>query len=147
MSNKKFRVWINEIKEEYINYNGMHYPPESVLFIDLSGLLHYFTGSYEIQMLKEENYSVMQYIGLKDKNGKEIYEGDILEFPIGLLSIVMANNENRFVIDDKYEKVVSEYGSSAFGWTFPEELSLCEITDCEIIGNRYENPELVEKIK
>jgi uncharacterized phage protein (TIGR01671 family) len=80
----------------------------------------------------EEN--LMQYTGLLDKNGVEIYEGDIvkynLSFPVG--EIVF--NRDRFI--PIYDR------SSYDEW----ELDFWRISDkCEVIGNIYENPELLDK--
>ena len=94
---------------------------------------------------------IMQYTGLKDKNGKEIYEGDIVE--------VIANNQfkgKRFVI--KYQKewggfIADEgfdrkrgYGDLFFlaknkKWHENDKLGCDEI---KVIGNIYENPELLK---
>ena len=85
-----------------------------------------------------EDFVLMQYTGLKDKNGKEIYEGDIL-----------ANKE---VHGDNFYCVV-EYGIGGFnGVTYPgrnHSMPLHTIMTCagaeynEIIGNVYENANLL----
>jgi len=70
---------------------------------------------------------IMQYTGLKDKNGKEIYEGDILQF--------YKNHK-----DNKAEKIIKEVVEwSGQGWQ-PYDMT----TESEIIGNIYENPELLK---
>jgi len=76
----------------------------------------------------ENNPVLMQYTGLLDKNGKEIYEGDIFEFDYPME-----------VLWDMGSWVVkTKKGSSLlFGYT----------TEGEIIGNIYENPELLDNPK
>ena len=75
---------------------------------------------------------LMQYTGLKDKNGKEIYEGDIVRHPI------YSKNLSIIWHDGKY---VSMFVASYDGKHGLETIAL---TVCEVIGNIYENPELCE---
>lgn len=69
-----------------------------------------------------------QYTGLKDRNGKEIYEGDVLELPNGTKGIVEWL-ECGFVLRLKSETI----------W---QNLLFNVINHYKIIGNIYENPEL-----
>lgn len=73
--------------------------------------------------------ALMQYTGLKDKNGKEIFEGDIVQF-----------KSIRDIIE-RYEVVYTNYGEWAIGM---HRLSM-RFKSCEIIGNIYKNPELLEE--
>ena len=90
----------------------------------------------------------MQYTGLKDKNRKEIYEGDIL----------LLNNKNYDPTNDLYyEGRVIVRGTEDLGYTFkpidpiPESFDstsmwhVGEEDTTEIIGNIYENPELTKE--
>ena len=88
----------------------------------------------------DERYSdLMQFTGLKDKNGKEIYEGDILKSTPGWAT---------FFIDDKREHIsVVEFVGSGFKGNYSGTLYNLDRLDMaytEVIGNIYENPELLE---
>lgn len=76
---------------------------------------------------------LMQYTGLKDKNGVEIYEGDIV-------NIVLEENINIV------EKAVIEYhGAGFYGVTNSDMWELDGYQYIEILGNIYDNPELLEE--
>ena len=83
----------------------------------------------------------MQYAGLNDKNGKEIWEDDIAEVQVGM------DVYKRFVVEvDKraYYKLQSKTETNHDG-TFVS-LDFCEVEDCdiEIIGDIHTTPELLE---
>jgi len=77
--------------------------------------------------------SVEQCTGLKDSNGKLIYEGDIIEW------------EHK---DNEYDIVWFIWSDERMGWwcndVFGNEFNICELnfSCCEVIGNTNENPEL-----
>ena len=81
---------------------------------------------------------IMQYTGLKDKNSKEIYEGDILKNQYGDYKIVKYKTE-----------VIENCGCcdniSVIGYDFSN--FWYDGKEIEIIGNKYENLELLEKQK
>ena len=74
------------------------------------------------------DWIAQQYTGLTDKNGKEIYEGDIIHLKFGEL------NANLVVKWDKYMGLKYHNG----GWTSMVHVD----THGEVIGNIFENPEL-----
>ena len=83
-------------------------------------------------------YEIIQYTGLHDKNGKEIYEGDIMNWP---------GKRNKGISEKAYRHVVV-FKNGCFGYylglDFQNDLS--ELAKkYEIIGNIYENPELLAK--
>lgn len=77
--------------------------------------------------------SIMQSTGLKDKNGKEIFEGDIVKMAKDVYS------------EPTYYEVVRHRGGA---YRLESKQHGCELwlrhTDCEVVGNVYENPELLE---
>ena len=89
------------------------------------------------QSLKDDDdWKIMQFTGLKDRNGIEIYEGDILHF----INCFMDVNENVEVIfENAMFKFVTKTEKFVFGRS--ENYSL------EVIGNIYENKELLQKMK
>ena len=80
-------------------------------------------------------YNWCEYSGLKDKNQKEIYEGDLVQVADWQLGF---NNRGQF----KIREVVFEKG--AFTLKGHEDWRLYIYPDPEIIGNVYENPELLK---
>lgn len=76
---------------------------------------------------------LMQSTGLKDKNGKEIFEGDEVKMAKDVYS------------EPTYYEVVRHRGGA---YRLESKQHGCELwlrhTDCEIVGNVYENPELLE---
>jgi phage protein len=93
---------------------------------------YFMCSEYDSEFYLEET-PIMQYTGLKDMWGKEIYEGDILFESFG----------------EKYYKVVFENGSfrAEFEGDFEEHsFDLIDVVaqSCEVVGNIYENPELME---
>ena len=87
---------------------------------------------YEEWCYWEGKFELMQYTGLKDKNGVEIYEGDIVREYTGF--------------SDEGGDYPVEYHANGF-WLEgrDNEFGFGDESDMEVIGNIYENPELVAR--
>lgn len=96
--------------------------------------------SREWHSFKNEDWILMQFTGLHDKNGKEIYEGDIVESK-WMLEFVGEVKFNEFEIEETYEPIIN----TVLGWNVRGVSLAAE--EWEIIGNIFENPELLEVFK
>lgn len=99
---------------------------------------------------QKADIELMQYTGLKDKNGTEIYEGDILIMFCEVLSVVRYDKAARFVYDDygirgSLTKHGWDYNAGGYGVVNTNGFEdFCDMSDIEVVGNIYENPELLE---
>lgn len=100
----------------------------------------------------EQDFKIMQYTGLKDKNGKEIYEGDVVEYQyLNTLEQEVRKAEVKLLsIGDVNRNITAYYPFCySISGSYKErdrEITECYLTpanDCEVIGNIYENPELL----
>lgn len=87
--------------------------------------------------------SLMQYIGLKDVNGKDIYEGDVIRKPI-YGTVIVIWNEGICAFQYAYH---AHGKGTAIGGRVTNNFYQHESSSYEIIGNIYENPELLEPKK
>jgi uncharacterized phage protein (TIGR01671 family) len=97
---------------------------------------------------EEENWKVMMFTGLLDRHGKEIYEGDILKWKCSHGAISGGGKVKLHKVTIEWGHLTSAHGYSLTihkgGEKYAVEKSYWNKEDREIIGNIYENPELIK---
>jgi hypothetical protein len=111
----KFRVW---------------YPNEKKFYYTKVEDTHWQLG----KNAWDEPYVIQQYTGLKDKNNKEIYEGDIVTYHVyNLAEIRYETDRGGYIIEWQWSKNQHSH-----------DLNCDSAMVCKIIGNIFENPELLK---
>jgi len=104
----------------------------------------YDSAEYLENIFPIEDINLMQYTGLQEKNGKHIYEGDILEFKndLGRNSLhKVFRVDGGLVINSHSDDICKD--SIVFYEACADMQTSQWIRQCEIIGNIYQNPELL----
>lgn len=129
MREQKFKVW-DTINQEWFD--------ETVVLLGQDGKLKFWhTGKQIIESLDEKTYIPVFSTGLFDKNGKEIYEGYILSH------IVFKKWKSADVVSYNNEKAMFELLHKGEP-DKPKDIFVY-LLESEIIGNIYENPELLSE--
>lgn len=132
----KFRAWDPDAKKMFYNcvVGG------SVVIAEHGGSV--VDGDFEPRYFTTNNaiagFKVMQFTGLTDKNGKEIYEGDVVSVEYGRGKVIF--HAGCFMIewidDPEANMELLSMRNAKFGHARE---------DLELLGNIYENPELLKK--
>lgn len=119
----KFRAW-DKVFKEMVQVNALVLDEQVVK-------VTYKNGNVAKEDMKE--YELMQSTGLKDKNGKEIFEGDILK-------------SNKYITSVFYERgaYCVKFRRTTNTTVTMNVISFIEKYKTKILGNIYENPELLE---
>ena len=130
----KFRAWLKEDKKME-NVKTMDFTDKTIRCLKKNE----FINAYLLRRVSFDDVELMQYTGVKDKNDKEIYEGDIIKykFPYNIRlkhisPVKFLETEASFGIKDRYGNEIPLYTISANNYF-------------EVIGNIYENKNLLEE--
>src|SRR6185312_10962387 len=130
---KRWVVSVREIKFRAWDKRNKKWFHEASIIITNNGFYEGYREFEDGYSLFDYEYELIQYTGLKDKNGVEIYEGDIIQ----------ADDSGTF-LGDKFYKGFHRYWKKQV----VEDIRNCFFknytSNIEVIGNIYENPELLE---
>lgn len=133
----KFRAWSNQL-------NKMTYPDEkgwfNICFLGSNNLTQHCQLGSLLEMNGKE-VEVMQYTGLKDKNEKEIYEGDICKTDLSRPYLIVEFRNGYFMYQCHDE------GQNYYDCMVHSDFVGDKDKYAEVIGNIYENPQLLGEDK
>lgn len=130
----KFRAWDKD-RNEMFDVQAIYFQQDKIIVsmpVKIKG--------FEQLCVEKTNVELMQYTGLKDKNGKKIYEGDIVKYKDFSNGAYLFREQPLTKDVVTWNKDTCGYKVKHMGLTFKAETY-------EIIGNIYENPELLEVVE
>lgn len=109
---------------------------------EISVVTDYYGSMYEPPSCEVDSYEVIpetvgQYTGLTDKNGKKIFEGDIIDTPDRLVKVVWFTSNAQF--DLHFIRYKDDVTTTNFKGIYMRDLK-----EYEVIGNIHDNSELLE---
>lgn len=113
-----------------ITVNVTHEDSSKDYCVGDDGRTYYYHWDYD--KLYFQDVELMQYTGLKDKNGKEIYEGDVVEMTANKTVMTIEFRDAGFCFCTRGMNPTPLYRNG---------IGYCP---CQVIGNIYENPELIK---
>ena len=128
----KFRAWDNENKYMITSKQGIFTALRNSMNITVQDNGYYNTG--DLLKPNKEKYTLMQYTGLKDKNGVEIYEGDLIEYK---------DSTGKHIKEVKFDKGCF-YAGLHGGSSTRVAPKLINARISKVIGNIYEEKEVSE---
>lgn len=135
----KFKIW-DKTRNKMLTSNC-----GAFLLTQEGNAVFHQNGNNPLEALIEQiDYEVLMYTGLKDKNGTEIYEGDIIRTHENRIQKVIWHN-NGFKLEYKFKR---SYRGESY-WETRKDIELSETNNkrwgIKVIGNIYENPELLKE--
>lgn len=142
----KFKIW-DKTEKKFLPLDSKTENTDSWISIDNTGVyLVERDNARDVAFFTDitEDVIILQCTGLKDKNDKLIYEGDIVSVKVKIQDFFYADE---YYFGNYKGKIIFEKGEIAIDVidTTKHPISLYyNVKDCEVVGNIYENPELLE---
>lgn len=137
----KFRIWDKQEKKFFQPTYEAYKGNLEDLSIGLNGIVFKRTFPEPSSMIdwQDGRWIVNQFTGLKDKNGKEIFEGDILRDEEATYEVYFAQDACAF------DLLRLNDGSNMIGFgCYTRDIIADLIQSSKLIGNRFENPKLIK---
>jgi len=132
MRDIRFRAWDNTHKKWLSDREDVYICADGSVYIEV-------IEAYEMYLKKLNNVTIVQSIGLKDRNGKPIYEGDIFRY----------TKHAGYLLPEFTASVIWMPDHACFGYsrqgmdvsfTEHDELVKDVLSYCEVVGNIFEHP-------
>ena len=125
----KFRVWIGNTKEMLDVWEIDFNINQVIVGDDNEEIWSYYYSGHK------QDCDLMQFTGRIDKNGKEVFESDFLQDQHGVGEVVWLDSRGGWAVSTENE-----------GYFYPHSYGEYQLKNTEVIGNKYENPELLKEL-
>lgn len=132
----KFRAWDKCNLKMFYGQSGFHFEGDGCVYLNV----------IQADFGADKNPVIMQFTGMVDRNKKEVYEGDIVTVLQTDEETLIRRHEVRFFRGRwVYQQLYGNYKIEELGSMFSFCPTSCYNRGLKVIGNIYENPELVKE--
>lgn len=128
------QIWVDSCKDGFVYGSLLVSKDKYYICVSAICAINQCVSNGTTSMIEVDPSTVGQYTGLMDRNGKRIFEGDVVEYGGGKYKVVFVSNPHAYFGLD----MIQEFGEI---WPFSHSVHAGIMS---VIGNIYDNPETVE---